>query len=79
MLSVTREEFDLVKEEQKRQAIRFEVLEDGLTSLTREVAELREEVAEFREQTGAQFVQLNKLIVDGQATIVSAVMTLAKK
>ena len=87
---VTREEFDLVKEEQKRQGIRVEVLEDGLASLTREVAEFRQEFAEFREETGARFdalesstnqhfTQLHKLIADGHATIVSVVMTLAKK
>lgn len=78
-LLVTREELHLVKEEQKRQGVRVEVLEDGLSSLTREVAEFREEFAEFREETNARFDQLHKLIADGHATIISAVMTLAKK
>lgn len=81
--SVTREEFNLVKEEQKRQGIRLEVLEDGLTSVTREVAGLREETnARFdamERRFDQHFAELHKLIVDSQAAIISAVMTLSKK
>lgn len=87
---VTREEFDLVKEEQKRQAIRVEVLEDGLTSLTREVAGLREDMNArfdqmdarfdaFEAKTNGRFDAMHQLIADGNAAIISAVMTLAKK
>ena len=83
---VTREEFEVVKEEQRRQAVRLVALEDGLTSLTREVAALREDMdtrfdalEQRLDAHDAHFAALHKLITDGHATITSAIMTLAKK
>ncbi len=85
------EDSHLVKEEQKRQSIRIEVLEDGLMSLTREVAKLREDMDSrfdaLEESLDRRFAEQRKVIADvvadvvadGNAAIISALMPRGKK
>ena len=89
---VTREEFDVLKAEHEKVAIRAEVLSTVVTELTVEVADFREEMNVFRDEMYAfredvkarfegvddRFTRLEKLVMDGNAALMSAILKLGK-
>ncbi len=76
---VTREEFDSMKVEEEKLSIRVEVLTDAVTSLTRDVADLREETNERFLTVDERFDRLEKLVMDGNAALMSAILKLGNR
>ncbi len=84
MATVTLEQFE-------RLSIRFEVISHHTSRLLHELADLREDVAEFREEfeelrdefntfradVETRFERLEKTVVDGNAALMSAILSLA--
>ena len=96
---VTREEFDVLKAEHERVAIRAEVLSEVVTELTRQLADLREEMNARFDAVDSRFdavdsrfdavdsrfagvddrlSRLEKLVMDGNAALMSAILKLGK-
>lgn len=76
---VTREEFDSMKVEEEKLSIRVEVLTDAVTSLTRDVADLRQETNERFLTVDERFDRLEKLVMDGNAALMSAILKLGNR
>ncbi len=89
---VTREEFDVLKAEHEKVAIRAEVLSEVVTELTRQLADLREEMNARFDAVDSRFdavdsrfavvddrlSRLEKLVMDGNAALMSAILKLGK-
>ena len=89
---VTREEFDVLKAEHEKVAIRSEVLSEVVTELTRQLAFLSEEMNARFDAVDSRFdavdsrfagvddrlSRLEKLVMDGNAALMSAILKLGK-
>ncbi len=87
---VTREEFEASRQKQDERltqmAVRLEVISHDTSRLLQDSARLREEMNELREEVNerfasvdARFERLEKLIADGNAALLSAVLQLGKR